>query len=137
MKLETLVLSSVILFTSSCAQQSKDNSKQAATQEASTSSDPFANSISEPLVSERYSADPSARIFEGKIFIYPSHDYDAGVAENDNGDHFAMKDYYIYSMDSVGGKVTDHGLALQLEDVPRMGNTICTFPPAIRKALSG
>ncbi len=29
-----------------------------------------------------------------------------------------MKDYYVYSLDSVGGKVTDYPIALTLADVP-------------------
>jgi beta-xylosidase len=68
--------------------------------------------ISKPLVKEQYSADPSAHVFGDKIYIYPSHDIDAGVKENDNGDHFDMRDYHVYSMDSPGGKVKDHGVAL-------------------------
>ncbi|MFD2163067.1 glycoside hydrolase family 43 protein [Paradesertivirga mongoliensis] len=104
---------------SSCSQGqdrgANTNVKSKSTQKQSPG---FENSISEPLVSQRYSADPSAHVFDGKIFVYPSHDYDAGVPENDNGDHFAMNDYYIYSMDSVGGKVTDHGVALKVSDIP-------------------
>ncbi|MFP9098976.1 glycoside hydrolase family 43 protein [Flavobacterium sp. RHBU_24] len=74
--------------------------------------------LSEPLISEIYTADPSAHVFDGKIYIYPSHDIDAGIPENDNGDHFAMDDYHILSMDSIGGKVTDHGVALSVKDIP-------------------
>jgi beta-xylosidase len=29
-----------------------------------------------------------------------------------------MKDFHILSMDKIGGKVTDHGVALDLKDVP-------------------
>lgn len=80
--------------------------------------------ISQPLVTDKYSADPSAHVFEGKIYIYPSHDIDAGTPENDNGDHFAMRDYHVYSMDSVGGKVTDHGVALSVDDIPWAGRQL-------------
>ncbi|MDX5435651.1 MAG: glycoside hydrolase family 43 protein, partial [Pontibacter sp.] len=75
----------------------------------------------EPLVKNIYTADPSAHVFNGKIYIYPSHDIDAGVPEKDDGSHFAMRDYHVLSMDSIGGKVTDHGLALDIEDVPWAG----------------
>jgi hypothetical protein len=34
------------------------------------------NPISQPLVSHIYTADPSAHVFNGKIYIYPSHDVD-------------------------------------------------------------
>jgi hypothetical protein len=67
--------------------------------------------ISQPLISDIYTADPSAHVFDGKIYIYPSHDIDAGIPENDKGDHFAMRDYHILSLDSVNGKITYHGLA--------------------------
>ena len=74
-----------------------------------------------PLVSHIFTADPSAHVFNGKIYIYPSHDIEAGVAENDLGDHFAMRDYHILSMDSINGEVTDHGVALDINDVPWAG----------------
>src|SRR5947207_1730636 len=41
--------------------------------------------LSAPLVKNIYTADPSAHVFEGKIYIYPSHDIDAGVPEDDFG----------------------------------------------------
>ena len=74
--------------------------------------------ISQPLVKHIYTADPSAHVFEGKIYIYPSHDIDAGIPFNDLGDHFAMVDYRVLSMDAPGEKVTDHGVALHVNDVP-------------------
>ncbi|MCD8739267.1 glycoside hydrolase family 43 protein [Mucilaginibacter roseus] len=80
--------------------------------------------LSPPLVKDIYTADPSAHVFNGKIYIYPSHDYDAGIKENDNGDHFAMKDYHIFSMDSIGGPVTDHGVALDVKDIPWAGRQL-------------
>ena len=36
---------------------------------------------------EDYMADPSAHVFDGKLYIYPSHDREGDSAENDNGDH--------------------------------------------------
>lgn len=74
--------------------------------------------ISQPIVSHLYTADPSAHVFDGKIYIYPSHDIDAGVPFNDNGDHFAMEDYHVLSMDTIHGPAVDHGVALHVEDVP-------------------
>jgi len=74
--------------------------------------------LSQPLIKNLYTADPSAHVFNGKIYIYPSHDIDAGIPENDNGDHFAMRDYHIFSMDKIGGKVTDHGVALDIRNIP-------------------
>lgn len=80
--------------------------------------------ISEPLVKDIYTADPSAHVFNGKIYIYPSHDIAAGTPENDMGDHFDMRDYHILSMDEVGGKVTDHGVALDKKDIPWGGRQL-------------
>ena len=72
----------------------------------------------QPLVTHLYTADPSAHVFNGRIYIYPSHDIDAGIAFNDNGDHFAMEDYHVLSMDSPAGQAVDHGVALHVADVP-------------------
>jgi hypothetical protein len=75
-------------------------------------------------VTNIYTADPSAHVFNGRIYIYPSHDTATGTPENDNGDHFNMMDYHILSMDSVGGKVTDHGVALHIKDIPWAGRQL-------------
>jgi hypothetical protein len=77
--------------------------------------------ISQPLVSHIYTADPSAHVFNGRIYIYPSHDIEAGIPENDLGDHFDMRDYHVLSMDSVGGNVVDHGVSLDIKNVPWAG----------------
>ncbi len=74
--------------------------------------------ISQPLVKHIYTADPSAHFFNGKIYIYPSHDIEAGIPFDDLGSHFAMKDYHVISMDSIGSEAVDNGVALQLSDVP-------------------
>lgn len=74
-------------------------------------------SISQPLVNHLFTADPSAHVFEDRIYIYPSHDIDAGIPFNDNGDHFGMEDYHVFSMDRIGGEVIDHGIALHVNDV--------------------
>ncbi len=76
------------------------------------------NSISKPLIKKIYTADPSAHVFNGKIYIYPSHDIDAGEAFDDLGSHFAMEDYHVISMDSISSEAIDNGIALHLDDVP-------------------
>ncbi len=77
--------------------------------------------LTRPLVTHVYTADPSAHVFQGKLFVYPSHDIDAGVPADDLGSHFAMRDYRVFSMERVGGLVTDHGVALDIKDVPWAG----------------
>ena len=77
------------------------------------------NSISKPLVLDQFTADPSAHVFDNKIYIYPSHDIDAGIPFNDNGDHFGMRDYHVFSMnDPSDSNAKDLGKILDINDVP-------------------
>ncbi|MFV0310767.1 MAG: glycoside hydrolase family 43 protein [Dysgonomonas sp.] len=76
------------------------------------------------LFPQDYMADPSAHVFEGKIYIYPSHDWESGIPENDNGDHFNMKDYHVFSLDEVDGPITDHGVVLAAENIPWSGRQL-------------
>ncbi|MCR8656720.1 glycoside hydrolase family 43 protein [Paenibacillus endoradicis] len=71
----------------------------------------------EPLVTHIYTADPSAHVFNDKIYIYPSHDLDHDGPDNDNGDQYKMEDYHVLSMDDVDAPVIDHGEALHVRDV--------------------
>ena len=80
--------------------------------------------ISQPLVTHIYTADPSAHVFNGRIYIYPSHDTATGTPEDDLGSHFNMMDYHILSMDKIGGKVTDHGIALHIKNIPWAGRQL-------------
>lgn len=49
-----------------------------------------ADSIPNPAITIRYSADPSARMFNDTLYIYPSHD-------RDQAEWWDMEDYYVYS----------------------------------------
>lgn len=71
-----------------------------------------------------YMADPSAHVFEDKIYIYPSHDWESGIAENDNGDHFDMRDYHVFSMEDPDAEVVDHGVALSTDDISWAGRQL-------------
>lgn len=75
-------------------------------------------SVSTPLVTDLYTADPSAHVFNNVIYIYPSHDIESGVAPDHFGNHFAMKDYHVYSMNHPKENITDHGVILTVEDIP-------------------
>ena len=69
-----------------------------------------------------YMADPSVHVFNDRIYIYPSHDWECDNVENDNGDQYVMKDYHVLSTDDpMNGEVIDHGKVLGLEDVPWSG----------------
>ena len=87
------------------------------TKPAKTPADP-ALFIGQPLVTHMYTADPSAHVFNGKLYIYPSHDIETDVPASPEGDSFDMKDFHVLSMDSVGSEVVDNGEALNIKDVP-------------------
>jgi hypothetical protein len=80
--------------------------------------------ISEPLVTNIYTADPSAHVFNGKLYVYPSHDIESDISQNDDGDHFAMKDVHVLSMDTIGGEVKDNGEAISIKDIPWAGRQL-------------
>lgn len=91
--------------------------------------------ISQPLVSHIFTADPSARVFNGKIYIYPSHDIESPTAQNDDGGHFDMKDYHILSMDSPASKVKDNGVALAIKDVAWAGRQMWAPDAAYKNGI--
>ncbi|MFT4175899.1 MAG: family 43 glycosylhydrolase [Luteolibacter sp.] len=57
-----------------------------------------------------FHADPSARVIDGKIYLYPSHD--AAGARNWK----QMKDWHVFSSDDMK-TWTDHGVAFSLKDI--------------------
>ena len=75
-----------------------------------------------PLVTNIFTADPSAHVFDGKIYVYPSHDLPHDGEDNDNGDEYIMEDYHILSMDSLDAPCVDNGEALNMRDVPWVSN---------------
>jgi hypothetical protein len=109
-----------VILLAACQPAKKQQEESTEEAETEASAD-LPKGISEPLVTDLYTADPSAHVFDGKIYIYPSHDYEAGIPEDDLGSHFAMKDYHVYSMESAEGPVTDHGVVLDIKDVAWAG----------------
>lgn len=73
-----------------------------------------------PLITNIYTADPSAHVFEGRMYIYPSHDldHDNPQSNNNEGDQFDMEDYHVFSMDNMQMFPVDHGEVLNVKDVP-------------------
>lgn len=86
----------------------------------SNEENPKANKLlpNKPIVTHIYTADPSAHVFEGKLYIYPSHDLEENPAANNNGDHYNMKDYHVLSIDDFNSPCVDHGEVLNLKDIP-------------------
>lgn len=70
-----------------------------------------------PLVKHIFTADPSAHVFNGKIYVYPSHDLAEDLEHNDNGDEYQMTDYHILSLDDLDAECVDNGEALHMKDV--------------------
>jgi hypothetical protein len=115
MKFQHLIAASIITAITSCNSESKEKKTEEATV---TKPEKKKEYLSQPLVTHIYTADPSAHVFNGRIYVYPSHDTATGVPEDDLGSHFDMRDFHILSMDSVVSPVTDHGIALDIKDVP-------------------
>jgi len=69
-----------------------------------------------PIIRNQYSADPSARVFGSRVYVYPSHDILApeGVARKD---WFCMEDYHVFSSENLTDW-TDHGMIVQQNKVP-------------------
>ncbi|AOH86816.1 alpha-N-arabinofuranosidase [Sphingomonas panacis] len=74
--------------------------------------------LSQPLVTSIYTADPSAHVFNGKIYVYPSHDVPTETPDDDLGNQYAMHDVRVLRMDRIGGPVTVGPVALDLKQVP-------------------
>ena len=81
--------------------------------------------LSQPLVTSTYTADPSAHVFGGKIYVYASHDTEDGPPladvepfKNSEGGAFKMRDYVVLSMADPKGPVEVHGNVLDIADVP-------------------
>lgn len=120
-----VLVAGAALLLPSC--QNSETTSQASSDSTATAGADTTNKIeyaSQPLISEIYTADPSAHVFDGRIYIYASHDYEAGIPQDDKGSHFAMKDYHFFSLDSIGGKVTDHGVGLDIKDIPWAGRQL-------------
>ncbi len=115
-------LAALAMTTACSPQPAADGDTPDAGSETTTSTDRAkadpSRYLSQPLVTEIYTADPSAHVWDGKIYVYPSHDIDGPTPEDDLGAHFEMRDYRVLSMDSIGGKVTTHPVALDVKDVP-------------------
>ena len=65
-----------------------------------------------------FTADPSAHVFDGKIYIYPSHDIELDVPDDDDGDQYMMEDYHVLSMDDLDSPCVDNGVAIYYKDIP-------------------
>lgn len=70
-----------------------------------------------PLVNTNFNADPTAKSFDGRIYVYPSHDIPPVKLPTQRPDWFCMGDYHVYSSTDMVNW-TDHGVILDQKDVP-------------------
>ncbi len=68
-----------------------------------------------PIIHDQFTADPTARVFNGRLYLYPSHDIPA--PEGQRQDWFCMADYHVFSSDDLTDW-TDHGVVVSQENVP-------------------
>ena len=70
------------------------------------------------LVTNIYTADPSAHVFDGKLYIYPSHDSNLDFPATDEGGQYQMSDYHVLSLDNFSSSCKDLGEVLSIKDIP-------------------
>ena len=69
-----------------------------------------------PIVTNQFTADPAARVFDGRVYLYPSHDILAGEGRGRAG-WFCMEDYHVFSSGNLSDW-TDHGVIVSQATVP-------------------
>ena len=72
-------------------------------------------SAQNPIIRDQFTADPSARVFNGKVYLYPSHDILANEHRGRIG-WFCMEDYHVFSSSGLTDW-TDHGMIVSQYDV--------------------
>ncbi|MBN1396578.1 MAG: family 43 glycosylhydrolase [Bacteroidetes bacterium] len=77
-------------------------------------------SAQNPLIMDQFTADPSARVFEGKVYLYPSHDIRCEEGKGIIG--FCMADYHVFSSENLT-EWNDHGVIVSQNNVPWVDST--------------
>jgi len=82
------------------------------------------NSLSaqNPIVRNQFSADPTARVFNGKVYVFPSHDIPTPANKNLRKDWFCMADYHVFSSENLTDW-TDHGMIVSQNKVNWVDST--------------
>ena len=68
-----------------------------------------------PVIRDQFTADPTARVFNNKVYLYPSHDI--VPPEGQRQDWFCMEDYHVFSSENLTDW-TDHGVIVTQNKVP-------------------
>ena len=79
-------------------------------------------SAQNPIVRNQFTADPTARVFNGRVYLYPSHDIPAPssvskIVGHQASEWFCMADYHVFSSDNLTDW-QDHGVIVSQEQVP-------------------
>ena len=74
-----------------------------------------------PFITDQFTADPSARVFNGKVYVYPSHDIPCTEGKGRVG-WFCMEDYHVFSSENLTDW-TDHGVIVSQTKVPWVNPT--------------
>ena len=69
-----------------------------------------------PIITNQFTADPTARVFEDKIYLYPSHDIPSVITHFDGSAWFSMEDYHVFSSEDLT-TWTDPGVIVRQADV--------------------
>jgi hypothetical protein len=67
-----------------------------------------AASATNPLIMDQFTADPTVRVFDGKLYMYPSHDIKAPPDYKGRPNWFVMEDYHVFSSENLTDW-KDHG----------------------------
>ena len=70
-----------------------------------------------PIIHNQFTADPTARVFNGEVYLYPSHDIPTPPGKNLRQNWFCMEDYHVFSSANLTDW-TDHGVIVTQTDVP-------------------
>ena len=57
-----------------------------------------------PIIRDQYTADPTARVFNGRMYVYPSHDIVSPVEPEKKW--FSMEDYHVFSSENLTDWIT-------------------------------
>ena len=68
-----------------------------------------------PIIRDQFTADPTARVFNNKVYLYPSHDILPPAGQRQ--DWFCMEDYHVFSSENLTDW-TDHGVIVTQNKVP-------------------
>lgn len=75
-----------------------------------------------PIIRDQFSADPTARVFNGKVYVFPSHDIPTPPNKKLRENWFCMKDYHVFSSENLI-HWNDHGMIVSQNNVPWVDST--------------